>query len=79
MKKGILVGIVAILLAVVGGGVYVFLNAGDLIKQVVEELGSKATKTEVTLSKVDLSIQLVKQLLRVSEWGTLLASRPIKL
>ncbi|MGY9018020.1 MAG: hypothetical protein ACKVHX_00930 [Alphaproteobacteria bacterium] len=46
-----------ILLAVVGGGVYVFLNAGDLIKQVVEELGSKATKTEVTLSKVDLSIQ----------------------
>jgi hypothetical protein len=57
MKKGILVGIVVILLAVVGGGVYVFLNAGDLIKQVVEELGSKATKTEVTLSKVDLSIQ----------------------
>ena len=57
MKKGILVGIVAILLAVVGGGVYVFLNAGDLTKQVVEELGSKATKTEVTLSKVDLSIQ----------------------
>ncbi len=57
MKKGILVGIVAILLAVVGGGVYVFLNAGDLIKQVVEELGSKATKTEVTQSKVDLSIQ----------------------
>ena len=57
MKKGILVGIVVILLAVVGGGVYVFLNAGDLNKQVVEELGSKATKTEVTLSKVDLSIQ----------------------
>mgnify|MGYP006428657685 CR=1 FL=1 len=57
MKKGILVGIVVILLAVVGGGVYVFLNAGDLIKQVVEEVGSKATKTKVTLSKVDLSIQ----------------------
>jgi hypothetical protein len=57
MKKGILVGIVVILLAVVGGGVYVFLNAGDLIKQVVEEVGSKATKTKVTLNKVDLSIQ----------------------
>lgn len=57
MKKGILVGIVVILVAIVGGGVYVFLNAGDLIKQVVEEVGSKATKTKVTLNKVDLSIQ----------------------
>jgi hypothetical protein len=48
MKKGILVEIVVILLAVVGGGVYVFSNVGDLIKQVVEELGSKATKSDIT-------------------------------
>jgi len=56
MKK-ILIGVVVLLVVVGGVGVYVFLNAGGIIKQVVEEVGSEATKTKVTLSKVDLSIQ----------------------
>ena len=50
MKK-LLIGIVVVV-AVVGGGIaYVFLNAGDIVKQVVEEVGSDATKTQVTLNK----------------------------
>lgn len=56
MKK-VLIGIV-VLLVIVGGGIaYVFLNAGGIVKQVVEEVGSEATKASVTLSEVDLSIQ----------------------
>ncbi len=56
MKK-ILIGVVVILVVVGGVGVYVYLNAGGIIKQIVEEVGSEATKTKVSLSKVDLSIQ----------------------
>lgn len=56
MKK-ILIGVVVVLVVIGGAGVYVFLNAGGIIKQIVEEVGSEATKTKVSLSKVDLSIQ----------------------
>lgn len=56
MKK-ILIGVVVVLVIVGGGVAYVFLNAGDIVKQIVEEVGSEATKTSVTLDKVDLSIQ----------------------
>lgn len=55
MKK-VLIGIVVVLVIVGGGIAYVFMNAGGIVKQVVEEVGSDATKTKVTLSKVDLSI-----------------------
>lgn len=56
MKK-VLIGLVVLVLIVGGVGVYVFLNAGGIIKQVVEEVGSEATKTTVTLNEVDLDIQ----------------------
>lgn len=56
MKK-VLIGIVVLLVVVGGAGVYVFLSAGGIIKQVVEEVGSDATKTKVSLNTVDLSIQ----------------------
>lgn len=56
MKK-ILIGIVVVLVVVGGGVAYVFLNAGGIIKQVVEEVGSEATQAKVTLTSVDLSIQ----------------------
>ena len=56
MKK-ILIGVVVVLVIVGGGVAYVFLNAGDIVKQIVEEVGSDATKATVTLDKVDLSIQ----------------------
>ncbi len=53
----ILIGVIVLMVVVGGAGVYVFFNAGGLIKQIVEEVGSEATKTKVSLSKVDLSIQ----------------------
>jgi uncharacterized protein involved in outer membrane biogenesis len=56
MKK-ILIGVIVILVVIGGAGFYVFLNAGEIIKQIVEEVGSQATKTKVSLSKFDLSIQ----------------------
>ena len=56
MKK-VMIGVIVVLIVVGGAGVYVFLNAGGIIKQIVEEVGSEATKTKVSLSKVDLSIQ----------------------
>ena len=56
MKK-VLIGLVVLVLIVGGVGVYVLLNAGGIIKQVVEEVGSEATKATVTLNEVDLDIQ----------------------
>jgi hypothetical protein len=56
MKK-VLIGLVVVLVVIGGVGVYVFLSAGDIVKQVVEDVGSRATQTKVTLSGVDLSIQ----------------------
>ena len=56
MKK-VLIGVIVVLVVIGGAGVYVFLNAGGIIKQIVEEVGSEATKTKVSLSEVDLSIQ----------------------
>ena len=55
--KIVLIGVMVLLVVVGGAGVYVFLNAGGIIKQIVEEVGSEATKTKVSLSEVDLSIQ----------------------
>ncbi len=56
MKK-VLIGVIVVLVVIGGAGVYVFLNAGGIIKQIVEEVGSEATKTKVSLSEVHLSIQ----------------------
>ena len=56
MKK-ILIGVVVVVVALAGVITYIFLNAGDIVKQVVEEVGSDATKTKVTLNSVDLSLQ----------------------
>ena len=54
MKK-VLIGI-AVLVVVIGVGVYWFLgNLDSLIKAAIEEYGSKITKTEVTLDKVEVS------------------------
>ena len=46
MEK-ILIGVIVIMVVIGGAGVYVFLNAGGIIKQIVEEVGSQATKTKV--------------------------------
>ena len=68
MKK-VLIGVVVVLLILGGGVVYVFMNAGGIIKQVVEDVGSEATKTKVTLNKVDLSIQSGEAALRGFQMG----------
>jgi len=56
MMKKVLIGIAALVVVVAGVGVYVYLSAGDIIKQVVEGVGSRATQTQVTLREVDLSL-----------------------
>lgn len=56
MKK-VMIGVVVLLVVVGGVGVYVFLNAGSIIKQVVEKVGGDSTQTKVVLTGVDLSIQ----------------------
>jgi hypothetical protein len=68
MKK-LLIGIVVLLVIVGGAGVYIFSNAGDFIKQVVEEVGSDATKTKVSLSEVDLELQSGKASLKGFQMG----------
>lgn len=68
MKK-VLIGVVVVLVVIGGVGVYVFLNAGGIIKQIVEEVGSEATKTTVSLSEVDLSIQSGEAALKGFQMG----------
>lgn len=55
MKK-VLIGIVGLAVVVAGVGVYVWLSAADIVKQVVEGVGSRATQTQVTLREVELSL-----------------------
>ncbi|MEK9670979.1 MAG: hypothetical protein VW268_00560 [Rhodospirillaceae bacterium] len=55
MKK-VLIGLTAVVLIVVGVGVYIFANLDDIIKQAVEKVGSDATQTKVTLNSVDIDI-----------------------
>ena len=56
MKK-ILIGVVVVVLLAVGGVVYFASNLDSIIKAAVEKFGSEATKTQVTLSSVDLTIK----------------------
>lgn len=55
MKK-IVIALGAIVILVVGVGVYLFIFAGDLIKAAVESIGSDATQAKVTLNSVDLDM-----------------------
>lgn len=55
MKK-VLIGLAAVIVLVIGAGVYVFMFAGDIIKTVVERVGSDATQAKVTLNAVDLDV-----------------------
>lgn len=56
MKK-ILIGVAVVVVLAVGGVVYFASNLDSIIKAAVEKFGSEATKTQVTLSSVDLSLQ----------------------
>jgi len=64
MKRGIIIGVVAIV-AVLGIGVFVLYSSlGDLIKAAVEKVGSEATQASVTLDSVDLDATSGKGALR---------------
>jgi len=68
MKK-VMIGVIVVLVVVGGAGVYVLMNAGGIIKQIVEEVGSEATKTKVSLSEVDLDIQSGQAALKGFQMG----------
>lgn len=55
MKK-VLFGLIAVIVIVVGIGIYIFANLGDFIKTAVEKYGSEATQAKVTLNSVDIDI-----------------------
>ena len=55
MKK-IVIALGAVIIVIVGVGIYLFMFAGDIIKTAVESIGSDATQAEVTLNKVDLDL-----------------------
>ena len=51
MKK-ILIGLTAIIVLVVGGLVYVYVNLDDIVKSTIEEAGSRVTLAEVTVDEI---------------------------
>ncbi|MBX2833041.1 MAG: hypothetical protein KTR23_18105 [Rhodospirillales bacterium] len=53
MKK-ILIGLAAIIVLVVGGLVYVYVNLDDIVKSTIEEAGSRVTLAEVTVDGVSI-------------------------
>jgi len=55
MKK-ILIGVAVVVVLIAGGVVYFASNLDSIIKAAVEDVGSDATKTKVTLNEVKLSI-----------------------
>lgn len=67
MKKAIWIGVGAVaIIAVIVAGVFVYVlsNLNDLVKTAVEELGSEATKTTVSLREADISLRQAKGALR---------------
>ncbi|MFO1188725.1 MAG: hypothetical protein U1E97_03835 [Alphaproteobacteria bacterium] len=67
MKKVIWIGggaVAVIALVVAGIFLFVLSNLNNLVKTAVEELGSDATKTKVTLREADISLRQAKGALR---------------
>lgn len=56
MKRALLIGVAAVVLVVGGVGVFLYLSADSIVKATVEEVGSRATQTKVTLDSVKLSL-----------------------
>ena len=56
MKK-VLIGVVALLLVVVGGLVYVWSNLDEIVKEAIQTYGSEATKTTVSVADVKLKLE----------------------
>jgi hypothetical protein len=56
MWKKICIGIILLLLVIAGVGYYLFSNLDSLIKSAIENYGSQATQTTVTVAGVTLSL-----------------------
>lgn len=56
MKKGLMIGIGGIAIIIVVVVVFFISSIDSIIKQVVEDVGSKTTKTEVTLNEASVSL-----------------------
>ena len=56
MAKKILIGVLVIVILIAGGIFYVASNLDGIVKDVVEEQGSKATGTQVTLGNVNVKL-----------------------
>jgi len=55
MKRTLLIGIAAVVVIVVGAVILLYSNIDSIVKAAVEEAGSRATKTTVTLQSVKIS------------------------
>lgn len=55
MKKGLLIGGGVVVIAIVAVVIIVISSIDSIVKTAVEEFGSKATKTRVTLNEVEIS------------------------
>ena len=55
MKKILLSIVILVLLAVIGGFVYLYLSLNTLVKKAIETVGPAITRTEVTLASANLS------------------------
>lgn len=55
MKK-VLIGLVVVVLLVIGGGVYVYMNLDNLVKNAIESAGTRALGTEVSVDSVALDL-----------------------
>ena len=56
-KRGLLITILIIVLAVIVGGYFLFSNFNFLIKMAIEKFGSQATQTAVRVSSVKISLK----------------------
>jgi len=56
MKKGLLIGIGGVVVVIVAAVIFFISSIDSIIKQVVEEVGSDTTKTEVSLNSASVSL-----------------------
>lgn len=56
MKKGLMIGIGGVAVVIVAVVIFFISSIDSIIKQVVEDVGSKTTKTQVTLNEASVSL-----------------------
>lgn len=55
MKRALLIGVIAVVVVVGGAVVFLYSSIDSIVKAAVEEVGSRATQTKVTLDSVKIS------------------------